>query len=85
MIEEIRKVLDLKPKEKKIGVVEKISTIQKQRKKINTLELELDTLKEKVKSELYKKIIDKLDEPTIITRLRKENKRLKEKLEELKK
>lgn len=84
MLNEIKRILDLKPKEKEIGFVEKISTIQKQRKKINTLELELDTLKEKIKSELYKKIIDKLDEPTAIVRLRKENKRLREKIKKMK-
>lgn len=79
-MEEIRKIFDLKPKEKKMRFVEKISTIQKQRKRINQLEIELTSLKEQVKSEAYKKIIDRLNDPLIVERLKKENKRLREKL-----
>lgn len=84
-MEEIRKIFDLKPKEKKMRFIEKISTIQKQRKRINQLEIELTSLKEQVKSEAYKKIIDRLNDPLIVERLKKENKRLREKLEGWKK
>lgn len=56
----------------------------KMRKRINTLENELDTLKEIIKSELYKSFIDKLGEPERIKRLTEENKKLRLKIKSLK-
>ena len=57
-----------KRKHKKINVPdmfdkEELPSKFKMRKRINTLENELDTLKEIIKSELYKSFIDKLGEP----------------------
>lgn len=84
MLNEIKRILEIKPTQKKEGIVEKVSTIQKQRKRINALELELDTLKEQIKSDAYKKVIERLDDPLVIQRLKKENRKLKEKIEVLK-
>lgn len=84
MLNEIKRIFDLKPKEKEMGFVEKISTIVKQRKKINTLEIELFSLKEQIKSDAYKKVIERLDDPLCLVRLKKENKTLRGKIEVLK-
>lgn len=48
------------------------------------VKLENDTLKETVKSELYKEFMDKLGEPIEMARLRKENKRLRQQVKSLK-
>ena len=61
----------------------KLSIIIKQKRKINKLENELETLKLSVKDELYKEFMQKLGEPTEMERLRKENKRLRLKNREL--
>ena len=53
-------------------------------KRINTLELELEVLKNTVKSELYKEFIAKLNEPEEIIKLREENKKLREERKVLK-
>ena len=53
-------------------------------KKYNTIQGELEVLKETVKDELYKKWMDKLGEPLEIERLRKENKDLRKKIKVLK-
>ena len=53
-------------------------------KKINTLELENESLKEEIKSGLYKKLINMSNAEIEIERLRKENKRLRQNLKELK-
>lgn len=53
-------------------------------KKYNTIQGELEALKETVKDELYKKWMDKLGEPLEIERLRKENKDLRKKIKVLK-
>ena len=53
-------------------------------KKYNTIQGELEILKETVKDELYKKWMDKLGEPLEIERLRKENKDLRKKIKVLK-
>lgn len=49
----------------------------KMRKRINSLEIENEILKEAIKDELYKKFMDKLGEPDTIKRLTEENKRLR--------
>lgn len=49
----------------------------KMRKRINSLENEVETLKEIIKSELYKEFMKKLGEPDEIKRLREENKKLR--------
>lgn len=45
--------------------------------RLNTIENELETLKNVVKSELYKEFISKLGEQYEIDRLKKENKKLR--------
>ena len=56
----------------------------KYEKKINTLENELETLKQTIKDELYKEFMKKLGETTEVDRLKKENKRLRIKIKDLK-
>ena len=56
-----------------------------QRKKINTLENENETLRNTIKDELYKEFMKKLGEPLEIARLRKENKKLRKQKKELQK
>lgn len=56
----------------------------KYEKRINTLENELETLKQTIKDELYKEFMKKLGETTEIDRLKKENKKLRIKNKELK-
>lgn len=53
-------------------------------KRINTLSLENDVLKETIKDELYKTFMDKLKEPQEMQRLKKENKNLRDKIKTLK-
>ena len=53
-------------------------------RRINTLELERDTLIETIKDELYKIFMDKLKEPQELEKYRKENKNLREKVKTLK-
>ena len=48
-------------------------------KRINTLEMERDTLEDTIKDELYKTFMEKLNEPYELKRLRDENKRLRQK------
>ena len=57
--------------------------VMAQNKKINTLENENETLKNTIKDELYKEFMKKLGEPLEITRLRKENKKLRKQKKEL--
>lgn len=54
------------------------------RKKVNTLELELETLKQTIKDELYIEFMKKLDEPAKSQSLRKDNKMLRKKVKVLK-
>ena len=75
---------DKKVAKKGFKWVNRTMLIEEQNKKINSLENELETLKSNVKDELYKKLMEKFDEPLVIQRLRKENKRLKEKIEKMK-
>lgn len=65
--------------------IDKAMLIEEQNKKINSLENELETLKLNLKDELFKKVMEKFDEPLVIQRLRKENKRLREQLKGVKK
>ena len=54
-----------------------------QRKKINTLENENETLKNAIKDELYKEFMKRLGEPLEVSRLERENKRLSKQKKEL--
>ena len=74
-----------------MGMLEKavLKANKKQKKvrdirRLNTLENELETLKNIIKSELYKEFMKKLDEPIEAERLRKENKKLRQKIKILK-
>lgn len=51
--------------------------IIKLQQRINTLENENETLKNVIKDELYKEFMKKLAEPMEVERLRKENKKLR--------
>lgn len=53
-------------------------------KKINTLENEVNSLKETIKDELYKEFMNKLAEAKETTKLKQENKKLRLKIKELK-
>lgn len=55
-----------------------------EQRKINVLENKVSTLENVIKDELYKKFMAKLGEPIEIERLRKENKRLRQKVKILK-
>lgn len=57
----------------------------KYRRRINTLELEKKELEEIIKEGLFKEFIKKINEPLELERLRKENKRLRKKIKDLKK
>lgn len=52
--------------------------------KINSLEVEKGALEDTIKDELYKTFMEKLQEPSEISRLRKENKNLRAKNKTLK-
>lgn len=54
-----------------------------QRKKINTLENENETLRNAIKDELYKEFMKRLGEPLEVSRLKRENKRLRKQKKEL--
>lgn len=56
----------------------------KLKKRINTLENQIETLENSIKDELYKEFMKKLGETTEIDRLKKENKKLRIKNKELK-
>lgn len=51
---------------------------------INALETKIESLENTVKDELYKEFMTKLSEPQELVRLRKENKRLRLQVKELK-
>lgn len=63
---------------------DKLPSKHKMRKRINTLENEVETLKEIIKSELYKSFMEKLGEPEKIKRLTEDNKKLRLKVKSLK-
>ena len=60
-----------------------IKKVIDQRKKINTLENENETLRNTIKDELYKEFMKKLGEPLELSRLKRENKRLRKQKKEL--
>ena len=60
-----------------------IKKVIEQRKKINTLENENETLRNTIKDELYKEFMKKLGEPLEVSRLKRENKRLRKQKKEL--
>lgn len=60
-----------------------IKKVIEQRKKINTLENENETLKNTIKDELYKEFMKRLGEPLELSRLKRENKRLRKQKKEL--
>lgn len=60
-----------------------IKKVIEQRKKINTLENENETLKNAIKDELYKEFMKRLGEPLEVSRLKRENKRLRKQKKEL--
>lgn len=53
-------------------------------KRINSLELENEDLKETIKDELYKEFMKKLGEPQEMHRLKEDNKRLRKQIKTLK-
>ena len=54
-----------------------------QRKKINTLENENQTLKNAIKDELYKEFMKRLGEPLEVSKLKREKKSLRKQKKEL--
>ena len=62
----------------------KVPAKRKMIKHINTLEMEIETLRETIKDELYKRFMDKLGEPLEMERIKNENKRLRQKIKVLK-
>ena len=62
----------------------KIIDIIKLKRKINTLENQVETLENSIKDELYKEFMKKLGETAENDRLKKENKKLRIKIKELK-
>ena len=62
----------------------KMIDIIKLKRKINTLENQVETLENSIKDELYKEFIKKLGETAENDKLKKENKKLRIKIRELK-
>lgn len=56
----------------------------KLKQKINTLENQIETLENSIKDELYKEFMKKLGETAENDRLKKENKKLRAKIKDLK-
>lgn len=56
----------------------------KLKKRINTLENQIETLENAIKDELYKEFMKKIGETAEVDRLKKENKRLRVKIKSLK-
>lgn len=70
--------------EKRMKQLNKIPIWVKQKREINTLKLEVETLKNSIKEELYNEFMKKLGEPADNDRLYKENKRLRQQVKSLK-
>ena len=62
----------------------KIFDVIKLKQKINTLENKIETLENSIKDELYKEFMKKLGETVENDRLKKENKKLRAKIKDLK-
>lgn len=62
----------------------KIFDVVKLNKRINTLKNQIETLENSIKDELYKEFIKKLGETAENDRLKKENKKLRAKIKDLK-
>ena len=65
--------------------IDEISRYIKLLRKYNALRLDYDMLKEQTKNKCFDKLLDKIGEPEEIKRLRKENKRLRIRVKDLKK
>ena len=70
--------------EQRMKRINKIPIWIKQHGQINTLEDKVEVLENSIKEELYKEFMKKLGEPMEVERLRKENKRLRQKIKVLK-
>lgn len=70
--------------EDKMKQINKIPIWIKQHRQINTLENKIEALENSIKEELYKEFMKKLGEPIEAERLRKENKKLRQKIKVLK-
>lgn len=70
--------------EDKMKQINKIPIWIKQHRQINTLENKVEALENSIKEELYKEFMKKLGEPIEAERLRKENKKLRQKIKVLK-
>ena len=70
--------------EQRMKQINKIPIWIKQHRQINTLENKVEALENSIKEELYKEFIKKLGEPMEAERLRKENKKLRQKIKVLK-
>ena len=62
----------------------KIFDVIKLNKKINTLENQVETLENSIKDKLYKEFMKKLDKTAENDRIKKENKKLRAKIKDLK-
>ncbi len=65
--------------------IEELTRYIKLLRKYNALKLDYDMLREQTKNRCFDKLLDKIGEPEEIKRLRKENKRLRIKVKDLKK
>ena len=65
--------------------MKKLKILIEQRKKINTLELEVDCLKNILKDNLYEKFMSNLKQEDDCKRIKSENKRLRLKIKKLQK
>lgn len=79
--DEFREMLGIKPKEEPIFQHPKRRTYWK---KYQQALLELETLKNTIKDDLYKEFMAKLEEPDKMERIKKENRRLRQQVKELK-
>ena len=70
--------------EDKMKQINKIPIWIKQHRQINTLENKVEALENSIKEELYKEFMKKLGESMETERLRKENKKLRQKIKVLK-
>lgn len=62
----------------------RIFDVVKLQKQLHSVTVERDMLKEVIKGELYKAFMDKLEEPFVYEKTRRENKRLRQQVKTLK-